>query len=147
MGSKSSTYIFDDINDLTREYEHKSITQNKKIKKTTHEQKSTKRVSVTVCVNNIEGVKHHNFIRFNEHTYVTVDALRNYNRIGIVKERIVNRNINAGNYVKIYDPFNEDAFENPIQVGEIIYYGKKADVGYLVSFIDTNYDIYVDTSN
>ena len=148
MGSKPSTYIFDDINDLTREHAHKKANQSTNLKKTTHESKSnTKKVSFTVCVNKIEGVKHHNFIRFNEPTNVTIDALQHYNRIGIVKERIVTITLNANQYIKIYDPFNEHAFENPIQVGNIAYYGKKADIGFLVSFIDTNYETYVDTSN
>jgi hypothetical protein len=148
MGSNPSKYLFDDITDLNRDYEHKKISQSKNLKKTTHEQKSTnKKVSFTVCVNKIEDVKHHNFIRFNAPTNVTIDALKHYNNVGIVKDRVVNITIKAGQYIKIYDPFNENAFENPIQVGEIAYYGKKADVGFLVSFIDTNYDTYVDTSN
>ena len=156
MGSKPSKHLFNDINELHSEYEHKKITQSKNLKKTTYEQKSTKtliqnstnkKVSFNVCVNKIEGVKLHNFIRFNTPTNVTINALKQYNNIGIVKERVVNITIEAGQYIKIYDPFNENAFENPIQVGEIAYYGKKADVGYLVSFIDTNFDTFVDTSN
>tara|TARA_B110001469_G_C9635341_1_gene318454 strand:- start:2012 stop:2482 length:471 start_codon:yes stop_codon:yes gene_type:complete len=156
MGSKPSKHLFDDINELHIEYEHKKITQSKNLKKTTHEQKSTntrkqkstnKNVSFTVCVNKNEGVKLHNFIRFNAPTNVTINALKHYNNIGIVKEQVVNVTVDAGQYIKIYDPFNENAFENPIQVGEIAYYGKKADVGYLVSFIDTNFDTFVDTSN
>ena len=148
MGSKPSKHLFDDINELNREYEHKSINQTKNLQKMTHNpQSNTKKAAFNVCVNKIDGIKHHNFIRFNEPTNVTIDALKHYNRIGIVKERIITLTIKTGDYIQIYDPFNENAFENPIQVGDIIYYGKKADVGYLVSFIDSNYDTYVDTSN
>jgi len=156
MGSSSSKHLFDDINELHSEYEHTNIIQSKNLKETKHEQKSikpliqnstNKKVSFNVCVNKIEGVKLHNFIRFNTSTNVNINALKHYNNIGIIKEPVVNVTVEAGQYIKIYDPFNENAFENPIQVGEIAYYGKKADVGYLVSFIDTNFDTFVDTSN
>ena len=155
MGSTTSKYLFDDINEIIDESQQNMVSKenilynvpkSKNIKKMKHKKKSNHtHMSFNVCVNKTHGKKFHNFIKFNEPTNVTIDALNQYKNIGIVKERIVNISLNANQYISIYDPFNETAFENPIQVGEIVYYGKKADSGYSVSFIDTHYETYIET--
>ena len=153
MGTSRSKPIGDIIKELNTEYEHTPLNKINGIKKNIHtpttssKKNSCNTTSFTVGVNKINNIKHHNFIKFKKSTHVTIDAIKHYTNIGILKERIFNITIDACKYIKIYDPFNENAFENPIQVGEIVYYGIKADVGYLVSFIDTNYESYIELSH
>ena len=74
---------------------------------------------------------YHEYFKFFDETNVIVE--RDYPYDKSRRELIVNMKIKADSIIQVFDAFGTSAFETPVKVNEILFYGKSSDDGYYIT--------------
>lgn len=90
--------------------------------------------TVETKVLTINNLLYHEYYVFDEAVEVIVERNNPDYFSSKFREQIVKTIILPGNSIKVFDAFGDSAFENPVKVNEILFYGKSSEDGYYITF-------------